>query len=104
VLTQIVLFYGFVLRARLALGRWPVYSHPDPKDLGFPIFYTIVMLGGFVTFLTPLFAALLLAVAKWLGVPRHHLVVSAVIFGACYLSGVVLCAVDPGKFGDWFLD
>ena len=38
-------FWLFVLRARLALGRWPFPYDPDPKDLGFFIHYYFLVLG-----------------------------------------------------------
>ena len=104
VIVQLVLFYGFVLRARLALGRWPEPYRPDPKELNFQFHYGVVTLGGMVTGLMPLLAIVLLAAANALGLPRKRLFAAAVVFGACYLGGVALCVVDPGAFGDWFLD
>jgi hypothetical protein len=104
ILVQLALFYGFVVRTRLALGRWPEPYRPDPKELDFPVHYSVVALGGFLTVLTPLLAVLLFAAAKVLGLPRNRRLAAAVIFVVCYLGVVVLCLVDPGAFGEWFLD
>ena len=42
-LIDLMLFYSFVMRATFALGRFPQYNNPDPKDLGFNIHRDIVM-------------------------------------------------------------
>ena len=44
-ITWYVTFWLFVLRARMALGRWPAPYDPDPKDLGFGIHYMAIQLG-----------------------------------------------------------
>ncbi len=75
ILVQLALFYGFVLRARFALGRWPEPYRPDPKQLGFSVHSVVVILGGFLTVLTPALAVVLLAAARALGLPRQHLCV-----------------------------
>ncbi len=41
-LAFIVFFYSYVIRARLALNRWPMYNYPDPKSLGFDEHYDFV--------------------------------------------------------------
>jgi len=38
-------FVGFVLRARVALGRWPAPNRPDPADLGFGVHHMALLLG-----------------------------------------------------------
>ena len=42
-LLLILLFYSFVMRATFALGRFPQYNNPDPKELGFNIHYNLVV-------------------------------------------------------------
>lgn len=42
-LIDLMLFYSFVLRTTIGLGRFPQYNNPDPKELGFDIHYNIVM-------------------------------------------------------------
>jgi formate hydrogenlyase subunit 3/multisubunit Na+/H+ antiporter MnhD subunit len=41
-LVDLLLFYSFVIRAKMTLGRWPMYNYPDPKDLGFDKHHNIV--------------------------------------------------------------
>ena len=41
----LLLFGLFVLRARLALGRWPAPYQPDPKDLGFEFHHAAIVAG-----------------------------------------------------------
>jgi hypothetical protein len=104
VLGQLAVFYGLVLRARLALGRWPRPNLPDPKEIDFPVHAVVTIVGGFFTVLTPVLAVILLGAARALGLPRPQLRASAVAFGLCYLAGVALYVADPGGFGEWFRD
>jgi len=45
-----VLFFTFVLRARLVLGHWPTYSNPDPKNLGMGLHYGCIWIGIYLLF------------------------------------------------------
>ena len=57
----LALFYSFVLRARLALGTWPLPYQPDPKALGFDIHYAAVLLALPLWMVSPLAVLLLVA-------------------------------------------
>jgi hypothetical protein len=102
VLAQIASFYAYVLRARLAFGAWPSPHRLDRLDLS--IHATLLALGGLATALTPALAIVLLSAARTLGVERRILRTSAGTFVAVYTVWLILLTVDPGHFGQWFLD
>ena len=105
VVLQVGTFYAYVLRARLALGVWPIPYRPDPKDLEFSAHHNVVLLGGVATLmLTPFLAVVLIGAAKALRVPRGILARAALMFAVCYVGFVVLCYVDPGRFAEWMID
>jgi hypothetical protein len=54
--------------------------------------------------LSPALAIVLLAAARALGLSRRHLRVAAVAFGVAYLGALAVFHLDPGRFGEWFLD
>lgn len=100
----LVLFYSFVLRARLTLGRWPYPDHPDPRYLGFDFHYLLTFLAGML--IIPATIVLFLwAVHE----PKHYLTCRPFQFGLIFfIVGIVLLGVlnhvVPGDFGAWFID
>jgi hypothetical protein len=95
-------FYLLVLRTRLAVGHWPYYGHPDPKDTGFDIHYFAVGLGlvaipvfGLVASALGLFTWLRFRDVPWRLVLASFLVAVATIL---YLK------TEPGDFIGWYMD
>ncbi len=95
-------FYWLVLRTRFAVGHWPYYAHPDPKDTGFDFHYSVVAFGllampvlGLAASALGLFSRLRLQDVPWWLVVAPFLIAVAVIV---YLN------VEPGDFIGWFLD
>jgi hypothetical protein len=96
-------FYGFVIRARFTLGRWPTYNHPDPKQLGFDLHHALVWFLLMALPLTGIVAVIYsitaLVVTRQLSLWRAlwPIVVS---FGI----GFAIIIADPGDFFGWFAD
>ena len=95
-------FYLLVLRTRIAVGHWPYYAHPDPKDTGFDIHYFVVGLGlvvmpvlGLAASSLGLFTRLRLRDVPWWLVVAPFLVAVATIV---YLN------IEPGDFIGWYMD
>ncbi len=94
-----VLFYAFVLRARMQLGHWPSPYQPDPKALGFNLHHgflecglmALIPLGIVATFLSFLPPAS--GKARWVGLYWGMI---ALLF--------LLARWDPGSFFEWFAD
>jgi hypothetical protein len=98
-----VAFFAYVIRARLYLGHWPSYNHPDPKQLGWWIQHSLLQL-GFVGF--P-FASLLAVVSAIVGRVRSREFPFWTIIITIIVASAVLIAftlIDPGGFVDWFWD
>ena len=97
----LLLFAAFILRARLALGRWPLPYSPDPKALGYDAHYYAVVGGIPVLFAV---AITLIALAPMLARrpnERWMLPIAAVTG----VAGVILLAqVDPGGLFTWLGD
>lgn len=87
----------FVLRARFALGRWPFPGQPDPKDLGWDLHYTALLLGMPLTMASviALFAGSLFA-KEW----RYP----AWAGGATLAVLIAAARIDPGYIFTWFGD
>jgi hypothetical protein len=96
--------YAFVLRARLALGRWPSPYQPDPKDLGFGAHHAAIALLLSASMLAgaPVLLALFirghaqLSVRRWLVGLGLYALGFALILGMAWL--------DPGHFIEWYFD
>ncbi len=100
-----IAFWSFVLRARVALGYWPYPYNPDPKDLGFPVHYMVLLLGMPVTF-TAVAMALILTVVFYRRLRddrgRPGLAAFVGVLGvACLL---LWGRTDPGRFLAWLGD
>jgi hypothetical protein len=58
----LMVFFAYVLRARLFLGHWPSYNNPDPKQLGWWIQHSFLQL-GLITFPAVALLATMFAIA-----------------------------------------
>ena len=101
----LVSFWHFALRARWALGRWPTPYNPDPKDLGFDLHYTALLIG--IPGIWAATIALLLVVAlnyrSIRAAGARPLLAVATALGSCALL-IGLARLDPGQFFYWFGD
>lgn len=99
------LLYLFVLRARVELGRWPSFSNPDPKELGFDVHHSTWHLALPLELAA---APVLLAVvlATWSRRPnrRREMLAAIAVYFALLLSSMVLFWADPGGFSEWMMD
>lgn len=102
-LCWLALFYSFVLRARLALGYWPAPYQPDPKDLGFTLHHTAVLL-GVVAWPAVIVAALGSALIGPREMLARRLLLALARLGLCLLVYYILVSTDPGQFFVWFGD
>lgn len=92
------LFGVLILRARVALGRWPAAHEPDPKDLGFDLHHAVILAG-----IPLMFTAVLCATA--LTVLVHHRanrpwLVRVTAF-AGLVTAIVLARTNPGNVFTW---
>jgi hypothetical protein len=95
------LFYTYVLRAVIKLGRLPSYDNPDPKELGFDhhreiiyktFDYSVYSIGIGVMLL------ILLRLAGKLDVNKIHLI----MFSVGVIAVMLHLFADP--FDEWFVD
>jgi hypothetical protein len=101
----LALFGSFVLRARLALGRWPSPYQPDPKDLGFDIHYMSTEIGLCVVAAAPVLACVLILYALFRGRTREvRYGLGALVLAGGWITLVLLARFDPGRFIEWFAD
>jgi hypothetical protein len=97
----LLLFWAFVLRARLALGYWPAPYRPDPEDLGFLVHH-YALLGTMPLALLGVAAAFVLVV-PWATRPAGTWRARALpALGAALF--LVWVRTDPGRFLYWFGD
>ena len=103
-LAWILAFYGYVLRARIALGYWPQPYRPDPKDLDF------VLHGAALFYAIPVVAcwpAVWVCVPVWWGLRhrgRRSIWASTALFWLSYALWWVVIRCDPGQYVEWFFD
>lgn len=99
------MFYSFVLRARFALGVWPVPYRPDPKGLGFEMHHEAVRALLEAAFVSPIAFALCAVLHQALpSLRRRHVGRALVFFFAGYALLWLMLLVDPGSFWEWLAD
>ena len=100
----LLLFASYVLRARLALGRWPTPYHPDPHALGFHIHQALVVLAWPLS----LVLALVGFVTGWLpsrtSVPWRWAAALSILSVASTAGLIAIARVNPGYLFAWFMD
>ena len=104
-LLSLALFYSFVLRAYIALGRWPIPYRPDPKDLNFDLHMLSVDIGLTVPFavIIPWVIVTILSKRKQ-SFSRNFLIYSTIVYCTSFFAWFLLLRVDPGSFVMWFFD
>jgi hypothetical protein len=94
---------GYACQARLHLGHWPYYEHPDPKDLGWWFQHSVLQL-GFIGFPLAALGAVCLAI---IGRSQSREFPLWTVIGTAAISTGLLVAygrLDPGGFVSWFWD
>jgi|SRR6218665_128164 len=99
--SYIIAFYSFVIRARIALSRWPSYENPDPKLLHFDYHREVVMPYSFdISTLSICIIFLLFLISKFFRAKISR------IYYYLYFSGIFLLIYiiifDP--FMEWYAD
>lgn len=95
--------YCYAATATAVVGHWPSYGHPDPKQLGMPLFHGGVMLAFYVSLL----AALALVVSE----PIFALALGwrsslfRIAIGVLGVAVAFSCFYpDPAGVGEWYAD
>lgn len=98
-------FWLFVLRARLALGRWPAPYNPDPKDLGFDLHYYALLL-GIAGIFSATFTLLIVTALCWreMKTAGARPLLAASVACVTLTATIVVARSDPGWFFAWFGD
>lgn len=100
-----VLFWGFVLRARLSLGHWPAPYQPDPKDLGFVAHYYLLLVGMPLALAAAVVVpAVVLFSYRTLSRSQARPGWAAALAAAGGAGLVLLGQLDPGQFLTWLGD
>jgi hypothetical protein len=100
----LICFYGFVLRARLALERWPEPYRPDPKALGFDEHHDMTWFLIMAAIASPL-ALLICLTLRFSGVTRGRRMLGPLLwYLLSYIAFHALSHDDPGRFFEWFVD
>jgi hypothetical protein len=101
-LWPILWLLAFAGLARVELGYWPSYDHPDPSSLKWP--WSILDIG-----VLPLLVLAPLAVLGSLAASVHAWYVSRwdwrlLLTAACFVVLLAWLQFDPGGFFAWWLD
>jgi hypothetical protein len=97
----LLLFGLFILRAHVALGRWPAPNQPDPKDLGFDLHHAAIVAGIPLVVTALLFVAALTLLMHARSTRKWLIPVAAL---AGFVAMVVLARTDPGYLFTWLGD
>ncbi|WP_106523878.1 hypothetical protein [Taibaiella chishuiensis] len=102
-ISWLVIFGFFIFRAYRRLGYFPKYNHPDPKDLGMPINYSIVFWGLYIVIFSAIFW---LITTLGVGVVNKKKINAARggLYILFYLIIVFLLRSETLGFGEWLLD
>jgi len=100
----VLLCFSYALRARLELGYWASYNHPDPKSLGWPIHHLLILASLFA-----IYPALISSVLSAVWLLRQRMILS----GCLIIASVVLLwfgmtwlgkSTMGHEFMGWYLD
>jgi hypothetical protein len=87
----------FATAARVKLGYWPTYGHPDPKDLLGPIpFLGLILLAPL-----PLAAAVFAGADAW---SARRFDWGGLVTAYSFAVFVLWFVLDPGGLGEWVAD
>jgi len=102
----LVLFYSYVLRARLVLGRWPIPYQPDPQELGFDFHYRLIFfsLPGIYLSLFAMQAIFILRFEYLKKIRKFSYSLAALIYSSSLVLSWISLYADPGDFWEWFMD
>jgi hypothetical protein len=101
----LVIFYSFVIRAYMVLGKWPVFNTPDPKNLNFDIHRIIVYLGLMLPFAAfiPWLAVTIFCWNKQL-FSKSFLATSILSYVLLFTLFILIIRLDPSGYSNWFAD
>ncbi|MDQ8205810.1 hypothetical protein [Pelagicoccus sp. SDUM812003] len=102
----IILCFAFV--AMTQIGHWPYYSHPDPKELGMPIWLGASAVGFLASALGAILIPAILGIAslvQWKQ-NKEKKEFTLVLAFSIYVVGMALWIGDfsMGAFSSWILD
>jgi hypothetical protein len=103
-LACVVICGSYVFRANTALGYWPTYGNPDPKQLGWAFHHALVLLSVMLVPPALLFCAIS---GSWLIYRRIRIAgASILILSVLLWLGVYLLGHSPwgDEFFAWYLD
>ena len=100
----VAVFYSFVARAAISLGRWPRPYDPDPADLDFGIHDGFAMFALIFGLLSPCLMIAAAFVPKMLIREWRATLVGATLVLLTQIAFRLWFAVDPGMFIYWFFD
>ena len=100
----LLLFYSFVLRARLSLGQWPQPYRPDPAELGFDLHMWLINWSFVVLFASPFMVAASVVFSPQFYLRRRPQQAMLVFFMASLIAALLILRSDPGQFVVWFGD
>ncbi|MBD2546711.1 hypothetical protein [Planktothricoides raciborskii] len=101
----LVLFYSYVLRARLVLGRWPIPYQPDPRELGFDFHFQLIFF-SLLGIALSLFAMAVVFILRIFSVKirKFSYSLAALIYSSSLVLSWISLYADPGDFWEWFMD
>ncbi len=101
-LWPIVWLFAFWALARLKLGYWPVYGHPDPADLPWPLLgLDFAVLPLLLLAPVAVLAFIAACIHAWY---RRRWDWRLVLTPAAFLLFVAWLRFDPGGLFEWWID
>ncbi len=102
-LAWLVLFYLFVIRARLHWGHWPTPYQPEPKALGFTFHHQTIWFGLMALRFVAIVTVVLAIVGRRLAV-YHRIWPALTLLLVSVVMVLTLGRLDPGELFEWFAD
>jgi len=100
----LVMLYSFAVRARLALGEWPLPYSPDPKDLGFAIHHGAVAVLLTAAIASPIALGVWFLVRRSAALRERPKTFSMGLYLVAYAALWLLFVGDPGSIFEWYGD
>ena len=103
-LSLLLVFYSFVVRARIELGHWPMPYTPDPKDLSFAREHMDLVFWLFTISVCCFLPWLLLAQFRIRLVPNSIFRPVSILVALPWILVPLAVVTDFGDYVTWFLD
>lgn len=97
-------YFTFIIRARIKIGYYPYYDHPDPKNLNFNLHLGLIWILLFLSILSfPYVYVIIYRIYRFKENTKCD-IVNSIIYVISFALIIYNFIYDPFGFNEWFID